>query len=199
MLTRIALPLFAALVAVIAVGCGAQTPRGDTARTTASSASKAEATDHSKDALASAPLPRDVISLSAAKRSVGEFRFDEWQQLRRVFRFEPDALTAWEERQDDWNRMHKASDDRVSARTWLLSGLRPEQQLYWAQWAFYRIAVNRFDEDTSRETQIKCWDMAKPYAKRQMERNWVENDPYLRDIREEAASYRARVEQILDK
>ncbi|TVR11984.1 MAG: hypothetical protein EA401_10040 [Planctomycetota bacterium] len=187
------------LMAIAAIGCDSQSTRSATAPSSSTAATYNDSSVAADDLLANAPLPTSVISLNAAKRSVNDFRWDEWQQLRRVFRFTPSVLAAWEERQDDWQRMHEASDDRVAARIWLLSGLRPEQQQYWAQWVFYRIAVRNFSEDTSRGIQLKCWEMAKPYAKRQMERNYVEEDPYLRDISEEAASYRARVNQILGK
>jgi len=149
--------------------------------------------------LASAPLPDDLIALEVAEECVTDHRFDEWAQVRKVFRFEGEALEAWNARQEKWAPM-KEEQGGVPARTWLLSGLRPEQQRYWARWVFYRNAVRLLSSSTSRKLQERCWKLAAPYADRQMERGYVAEDPYLKGdaFQEDKMEYFAEVEKLLE-
>ena len=75
-------------------------------------------------------------TLESARECVSEFRFNEWGQMVRVFRWKGAALKEWLAREARWSKMKAETGDGGKSRTWLLSGLSAEQQKYWAQWAF---------------------------------------------------------------
>ena len=154
--------------------------------------------DLAGSALAAAPLPASLIPLESAKECVSAFRFNEWGQIVRVFRWKGAALKEWQDREARWSKMKAETADGKGSRTWLLSGLRPEQQKYWAQWTFYRNRVSSLDlAEAGKKVQQRCWDAAETFAARQMERDYVKADPYLSETREEYVKYYAETEKFL--
>lgn len=152
----------------------------------------------SEGPLAQAPLPKEIITLAVAKECIDSHRFDEWQQLRRVFRLEGQALAAWETREKQWSAMKAETKDGGKARTWLLSGLSAGQQRYWAQWSFYRGLVRDLDaKGANAKLQQQIWDLAAPYADRQMARGYVQADPYLSGAKEEYGRYQTEAKAKL--
>ena len=169
-------------------------------RQTTPSSAGASASSAVDGPLAKAPVPKEMISLASAKECVTTHRFDEWAQLPLLFRLKGGSLAAWDERAKKAIAMKTETKDAAKARTWLLSGLSPQQQQYWAQWSFYRGFVGRLDtKKADAKLQQSIWDLAAPYADRQMEKNYVQVDPYLKNAKDDFSRYGAEVDAKLPK
>lgn len=156
------------------------------------------ATVSAESALASAPLPKELISLESAHECASKFMFNEWGQIVRVFRWKGAALKEWQDREKRWAKMKAETADGDRSRTWLLSGLSAGQQKYWAQWTFYRTRILVLDlANADKKVQQQCWDAAEAFATRQMKRDYVNEDPYLSEISEERDKYYAETERFL--
>jgi hypothetical protein len=150
--------------------------------------------------LAKEALPTEIIPLSSAKECVTTHRFDEWAQLPLLFRLKGEALAVWDARAKKAIAMKTETKDGAKARTWLLSGLSSQQQQYWAQWSFYRGFVGRLDtKKADAKLQQSIWDLAAPYAARQIEKNYVQVDPYLKNAKDDFSRYGAEVDAKLPK
>lgn len=150
--------------------------------------------------LAKAPVPTEMISLATAKECVTTHRFNEWAQLPLLLQLKGDALAAWDERAKKSGAMKTETKDSNKARSWLLSGLSSGQQQCWAQWCFYRGTVSKLDaKKADVKLQQSIWDLAAQYANRQVAKNYVQVDPYLKDAKDDFTRFAAEVEGKLPK
>lgn len=150
--------------------------------------------------LAKAPIPTEIISLASAKECMTAHRFNEWAQLPILLQLKGEALAAWDARTKKAIVMKTETKDGAKARTWLLSGLSSQQQQYWAQWSFYRDFVSRLNtKKADTKLQQSVWDLAAPYAARQMAKNYVQVDPYLKNAKDDFSRYGAEVTAKLPK